>query len=265
MKALLALVLVAAVVAQDTNGYVRVPGGMMLHQSCVHQVEDGVVVDTDTFPPCAFPAKYDNLQIYAMDVHLSGTLMTNMNASFNVPPLPRQSAGQVVYFWPGFKSTDPTMGLPVLQPVLQYGRDSEGGGSYWCLRSWFVWGNQGQAFVSKELRVAVGDILTSYMSFNSGSSTWTIYGRDTKSSQDTTLTITKQKAGNCDYKVAMLVLETIMPENQCGLLPAAPQKVTFTGVTVNGKVPAWTQRVQMHDCQQALSVTGDSTVMTWKN
>jgi hypothetical protein len=37
-------------------------------------------------------------------------------------------------FWPGFKSKQPEMGYPVLQPVLQFGER----GPEWALQSWFV-------------------------------------------------------------------------------------------------------------------------------
>lgn len=53
-----------------------------------------------------------------------------------VPELPENAEGQVDYFWPGFKSGEPEMGLPVLQPVLQYGQH----GAAWELQSWFVHG-----------------------------------------------------------------------------------------------------------------------------
>jgi len=136
---------------------------------------------------------------------------------------------------------------------LQYGRDSEGGGNYWCVRSWFVWGQTGTAYVSPEVRVNVGDIMDSYMSYNKASSIWTIYANNKNSQKPTTLTVTKAKAGNTDYKVAMLVLETIMPANQCNLLPSPPANVLFTGIKVNGADAPWIERVAMKDCKQRIS------------
>jgi len=255
---------------EDADGYVHVPGGKMLHKSCVHEVADGVTVDAQFQSACKYPAKIQNAQVYAIDTHFTGAagkLMASFNASFNVPGLPpTHQGGQVNYFWPGFKSTDPTMGLPVLQPVLQYGTDSEGGGAYWCLRSWFVYGNIGEAFVSPLVRVAPNDILTSYMQYDNASSTWIIYGKNTNGGQDTTLKIARAKVHNTDFKVAMLVLETILPPNNCKLLPGPVNAVTFTGVSVNGAAAPWVTRVALHDCGQAVAVAPNGDVkMTWHN
>jgi len=249
------------------SDWVRVPGGVMLHRSCVHIVPNGFVVSEATSKPCKYKARYPNEQIYAIDVHYQGTdLMANMNASWNAPPVPSADQGQVVYFWPGFKSSQPEMGWPVLQPVLQYGQDSQGGGPYWCVRSWFVWGQQGQAFASPEVPVSEADVISSYMEYNQASSNWTVYAKNTNTNQNTTLQISHDQVGQSDFQFAMLVLETIMPPNQCNLLPAQPGKLTFDHIKVNGNTsPAWTQRVQMHDCNQALSVTSSSVTMTWGN
>jgi hypothetical protein len=64
----------------------------------------------------------------------------------------------------------------------------------------------------------------------------------------------------------MLVLETIMPPNQCDLLPANPSSITFTGVSVNGIVPPWTPRTGSNDCgQKVAKIAGDQTTFTWTN
>jgi len=253
----------------DDGDYMPVPGGLMLHKSCVHEVPDGYVVDGSVpRAPCKFPARQPNAQIYAIDTHFSSSAnMQSFNASFNVPGLPPQlGGGQINYFWPGFKSTEPTMGLPVLQPVLQYGTDSKGGGQYWCVRSWFVYGNIGEAFVSPLVRINANDKISSYMDYISSNQTWIIYAKNLASGQDTTLRITRSQVHNTDFKVAMLVLETIMPANQCRLLPGNPTSVTFTGVSVNKQTAPWVKRVPMHDCGQDVSVSASGDVaMTWHN
>jgi len=249
------------------EGYVHVPGGLMLHKSCVHEVPDGFALDeTVQVEKCKFPAwQASNLQIYAIDCHytLPSGIMTTMNTTWTVPGVPPDNQGQVVYFWPGFKSTVPEMGYPVLQPVLQFGTDSEGGGAYWCLRSWFVWGNQGVAFVSRLIRVATGDKLLGGMSFDASTKNWQVWGKNTQTGEDTTLTIARSRAGNTDFKVSMLVLETITEEGQCNQLPGVPTSVTFSDVVVNGGKVPWTQRVQMKDCHQGIRVDGDSFVFEW--
>jgi len=286
--ALLVCVSVAhSAVREDAEGYVRVPGGLMLHRSCIVRVpngfhaestDDGLVLVSDSngavtpIPRCRFPAKQPaaNLQIYAMDTHvtLSSGLVTNMNASFSCPLKPTNDQGQVVYFWPGFKSTEPTMGFPVLQPVLQYGTDSEGGGDYWCVRSWFVCGQWEMALVSDEVPVTPGDIVSSFMSFDSTKQNWVVFANNTATGQTTTLNVARTTIRNTDFKVAMLVLETIMDEGDCTQYPEAQGgtgSVVFSSVTLNGKVPTWEPRVAMHDCGQQVSVAGGGATvkMTW--
>jgi len=269
----------------DADGYVPVPGGMRIHRDCIVHVHDGYHVDTNAvgqrvlvhtlsgvesrvLADCPHPAKPadPNLQIYAMDTHWTAPtgLVTQMNASFNAPQKPPSDQGQVVYFWPGFKSTQPTMGYPVLQPVLQYGTDSEGGGDYWCVRSWFVCGQWGMALVSDEVAVSPGDVLTSYMSYDAPSTMWTVFAANTATTKTTALTVTRTKIRSTDFHVAMLVLETIMDQGDCSQYPAAGS-VTFTGVSVNGQVPTWEPRVSMHDCNQAVSVAGGGATvkMSW--
>jgi hypothetical protein len=187
--------------------------------------------------------------------------MRTFNASFNCPGNPPRAAGQINYFWPGFKSNQPTMGLPVIQPVLQYGT-----GNAWVIRSWYVYGDVGEAVASTPVSVKPGDILGSYMSFDTSSQTWTIFGNNTRTGQGTTLHVTKAKTHNTDFHVAMLVLETIMPPNDCKQLPANPSSITFTGVSVNGQTPPWTPRTGMHDCNQKVaSIAGDKVTFTWTN
>jgi hypothetical protein len=250
--------------AYNESDWINVPGGYLMHKSCVHEVPDGVVVDVGSNDPCKYPARRPNAQIYAIDTHWtpSGTLMTGFNSTFICPGMPPQAGGQINYFWPGFKSTAPTMGLPVIQPVLQYGT-----GNNWVIRSWYVFGNQGESQVSTPVPVSPGDSLYTYMDYDGGSQTWTIYSKNMKSGRDTTLRITKAKMHNVDYKVAMLVLETIMPGGNCKLY-ASGGGITFTGNKVNGQTIQWTPRTQMQDCQQKIDLSGQSSgtvKFTWTN
>jgi len=252
--------------AARPNEWVRVPGGSLIHKSCIYSVESGFVVDKIT--PCPYRAQLTvpEDQLYNMDVHYtpSSELMTHMNASFTAPTLPAQDDGQVVYFWPGFKSDQPTMGLPVLQPVLQYGTDCCGGGNYWCVRSWFVYGNAGIAYQSAECPVSPGDKVNSWMSFDSTSQMWTINAYNTNTMQNTTLFISYSGVVNTDFHVAMLVLETIMDESQCVDLPAS-NSITFTGVSVNGNKIKWTDRITDSTCGEKITDQSTTVTFAWKS
>jgi len=265
---LVILVSLTDFVFADRSEWRNVPGGFLLHESCIFSVPNGVVADDNTvdFSRCKYRRQQVRRpadQIYAMDVHLSppGGIVTQMNASWKVPTLPNSADGQTVYFWPGFKNTGPTMGLPVLQPVLQYGQD----GSFWELQSWFVWGEEGVAVTAPAIDVSPGDSLVSYMNYDAGSQTWTIFGADMQTGETSNLQITRAKSCACDFQWAMLVLETIMDEGVCADYPAS-NSLLFTGVQLNnGTTPQWTTRVQMHDCNQVISqVKADSVLLTWK-
>jgi len=213
--------------------------------------------------PCPHLYKAPQDQVYSIDVHYTPKteLMSKMNASFVAPSLPTNDDGQVVYFWPGFKSTDPTMGLPVLQPVLQYGTDCCGGGNYWCVRSWFVYGNQGIAYQSPEVAVTPGDLVTSYMSFDNKTQIWTINAYNTNSKLNSTLFISDADVLDTKFYVAMLVLETIMDQSVCADLPANGL-IEFSNISVNGKQIQWTDRVTSHECGE--NIVDDSTTVTFR-
>jgi hypothetical protein len=258
-RIVLCLTLLSAALASE---WMRVPGGLLIHKSCMYEVPNGELVDVD-ISTCKHMSQSLNLQIYAMDVHYSPPdgYTTQMNASWTVPDLPLARNGQVVYFWPGFKSTEPKMGLPVLQPVLQYGQH----GSFWELQSWFVWGNRGVAITAPSIPVSVNDTIQSYMSYDSVKKVWTVFGINTRTGKTTNLQINRSRAGNCDYKWGMLVLETIMNEGACDNYPAS-SSLTFTGVSLNGKYPEWQTRVEMKDCEQQIAVVAkDSVKLSWNS
>merc|ERR1711924_181041 len=222
-------------------------------------------------PNCQFQAP--NIQIYASDVHVhSDEPLTSFYADWVVPKLPTDKGGlfgrPVIYFWPGFKAKQPEMGLPVLQPVLQYGERQ----SSWMLQSWFVDGNDMQypVVTAPAIPVSPGDTITSYMN-RSSDKTWTVSGTNVRTGKDSTLHISFKKAGNTEYDYAMLVNENVNVDTKCDKMPAGDAtgrgSVTFTNVKVNGKVPQWTTRTNCKgnprcDCDNSADVssTGDVTL-----
>ena len=105
----------------------RIPGYGLVPDECIVTVENGAEVgETEVkhlgTENCA-PAVGRSEQIYAQDTHAQNSaLWTNFTANWIVPELPASADGQVDYHWPGYKSQQPEMGYPVLQPVLQYGQ-----------------------------------------------------------------------------------------------------------------------------------------------
>jgi len=271
----------------ELSEYVNIPGGYKIHPSCINQVPHGLLLDDSlALPECKYPLKSrvsespftekvgSGLQIYAADVHqqMSNATVpgfTYFTADFVVPPLPASGAGQVVYFWPGFKSKKPEMGLPVLQPVLQYGQS----GPTWELQSWFVDASQPQYPVATGPAIAVkpGDELTTFMKLDAEKDTWTVFGLDKTSGESSTLTISVKRAGNCNYDWAMLVNENINVDNICKRMPKTSAGMVFSNITVDNAV-GWTTRANCAsdpDCNcgnnaTVDAATGDVTLM-WHN
>lgn len=239
----------------------RVPGGHALHSECIVEVPNGAVVDADDMQTSGCQPSL-GVQIYASDVHVqSEEPLTSFTADWIVPPLPRHDHGQVVYFWPGFKAQQPEMGLPVLQPVLQYGQH----GAIWELQSWFVWGNSGDSVIAPAIKVSPGDHITSYMTQSADGKMWTVSGTDLTTGQDSTLNVKYSAAGNTDYDFAMLVNENIEVNSWCSLMPADDTELVFSNVTVNGRVPVWTTRANCNgdaecDCDNSAAVDASGDV-----
>ena len=261
--------IIALLAAASAEEFVRTPGGGLIHPSCIHSASN--VSSLAALPPCEHSAPRPqqaraalgrNHQIYAMDVHAQKKdFWTSFTASWTVPALPKEDHGQTVYFWPGFKSQQPEMGLPVLQPVMQFG---QGFNRKWQLQSWYV--HAPQAITAKAIALSPGDVITSYMSYDAGSAEWTVSATNTNTGEDSTLTISKQKLGGYNFDWAMLVCETIKQDGQCASLPADDAGLTFTNVTLDGGAVDWTEREGLADCAEAVKsvdASGDQVKMTW--
>eukprot|EP01064_Diplonema_japonicum_P009492 TRINITY_DN16991_c0_g1_i1.p1 TRINITY_DN16991_c0_g1~~TRINITY_DN16991_c0_g1_i1.p1 ORF type:complete len:260 (+),score=52.58 TRINITY_DN16991_c0_g1_i1:58-837(+) len=259
MRTTFSVLLMAAAVAGEDM--MRVPGGHTMHKSCVQEVTNGGVVNAAKLEKCSKGVKAPEVQTYAMSVNTDGKeIMQQMNTTWNVPKIPTSGRGQVVYFWPGFKSTQPKMGLPVLQPVLQYGQHGE----FWQLQSWFVDGNIGRAVTGPAIDVKFGDVITSFMVYNENTKMWTVSGTNSRTKETSVLHITREKTTNVDFHYAMLVLETIMPNGECLLYPSS-NNVTFSNLIVNNKPAVWSDQVYTeHDCHQNITVGKDVT-FAWVN
>lgn len=270
MVLMLSLSLIVSVaVAKPLNDYVHVPGadGILVHESCVHEVPNGVVVDDSFDLSCEYDAMQPNEQVYAMDSHTDGSIaFTQMNSSFVVPPYPAQASGQTVFFWPGFKAQKPEGGYPVLQPVLQYGQRP--GQEDWELQSWFVWAKHFLPIqvTAPAIKVLPGDHITSYMDYDETEQIWTVYGRNDANGEESVLKVTNKKVGKQNFEYAMHVLETVMSRSRyCDLYPPN-DSIEFTNISANrGDGVEWIARTGKTDCQQQVvpSAIGDNVKFTW--
>jgi len=59
-------------------------------------------------------------------------------ATWSVPPAPPSWIDQTLFY---FNSIEPASGDAILQPVLQYGPSTAGGGEYWSIATWYLVGS----------------------------------------------------------------------------------------------------------------------------
>jgi hypothetical protein len=236
----------------------------------MHEVANGEVIDVPDCPYPTYPADEwapngadPEVQCYSEKAYSTASSeFTQLNASFVVPPLPKHVVGQTVFLWPGFKAKSPTIGKPVLQPVLQ-----SYGGNKWQLQSWGV-GIPAGTMTGPKIDVSPGDLITSYMELVGD--TWTIYGRNTRTGRESVLRLSKKQACNgCLYTNAVFVNENVMSRNHCDYYPAN-NGIEFTDIVVNGKIEHNTQWNTGYDCgspdcgQKTIpSSDGKSVKLTW--
>jgi len=265
-RALRKMMKAALLLAPTVAEYVRVPGGLWVHEECIHEAPNGALADVPECPHPTYsadewsPNGEPNVQCYDQKAYITAsTEFTELNATFVVPPLPTRSVGQTVFLWPGFKATTPIIGRPVLQPVLQ-----SYGGSSWALQSWAV-GIPSGSITAPAISVSPGDSLTTYMQLNGD--TWTVYGRNDRTGQESDLRISKRNAGSQLYTNAVFVSENVMSRYQCDYYPAN-KGIEFTAVTANGKAPGqWQLGYDCGDpdCGQEVKQNSDGTSvqLTW--
>jgi len=271
---MLRLFLLAVPVASE---YVRVPGGMWVHNSCMHEVSNGEMVDVPDCPHPMYPAdQYEphgetmlpklqapHVQCYDQKAYVTAsTEFTGLNASFVVPPMPKRNVGQTVFLWPGFKAIAPVIMKPVLQPVLQ-----SYNGASWQMQSWGV-GIPAGTMTGPKIDVREGDLVTTYMDLVGN--TWTIYAQNTRTREESVLRLSKSQAcSGCEYTNALFVSENVMDRNQCDYYPNN-HGIEYTDIVVNGVVDhhtAWQTGYDCGspDCQQKVvaSDDGKTVKLTW--
>jgi hypothetical protein len=159
------------------------------HPSCVFEIEegerllpDGRVEHTDgavdaNAPVCGYPHYTSTGSMAPTDVreesgakapvisgwleYVSATTSTSYGeiaATWTVPPLPASDDHQTLFFFPGFEDTNEEDNLSIVQPVLQFGTSTAGGGTYWAIASWNCC-MIGTAWFSHLVKVNPGDTI----------------------------------------------------------------------------------------------------------
>jgi len=141
--------------------------------------------------------------------------LTFMYAEWRVPSSP-PTTGSTVFWFPGLQSNS-----HIIQPVLQWGPSSAGGGNYWILANWWA-GCQGCTFyVSNYIQVYPGDLIYGFMSLSG--TTWTIgsfdvttnsgpnvlHVQDSDTYWDSVITLEGYSINTCDQFSGGVSFETI--------------------------------------------------------
>jgi hypothetical protein len=113
-------------------------------------------------------------------------------STWTVPPAPTSNAGQTLFFFPGLEDLSDV--ISIVQPVMQYGGSSAGGGNYWAMASWNCC-ISGDTWFSPILKVSVGDSISGSITSNCGSgktycATWNVISEDKTTGKKTTLSKT---------------------------------------------------------------------------
>jgi len=257
--------------------YFCVPGGMMMHKSCLHHVEagshiidndDGVFVNGERVERCEYKPIYnedlgigsrisgsrslpaDGWQTWTSYQHPNNSTFTTFNGNFTVPNAPSSfKRNEIVYIFTGLQNDNwiPNSGrafgspqdFEIIQPVLQYGGASaNGGGEYWGVASWYVTVGSG-AFWSTELKVNPGDSIYGVMEAK-GPTTWFI-NSVLASGQNSSITITRPRLSNNPWAYCTLEVYNIA---ECINLPPSNSPSHFTNMILtdsNGPIsPEWT-------------------------
>jgi hypothetical protein len=162
--------------AVTPNGY--------FHPSCVREVKRGEALldggrirhvdgNIETVAACQFPHYSMRGEVmqgaispsitHSWIVSESTTTSTSygeLTAQWVVPSAPTSADGEIIFYFPGMEDNNDI--VTIIQPVLQYGASSAGGGNYWSIASWNCCAS-GTTYFSSLVNVNSGDTILGTM------------------------------------------------------------------------------------------------------
>lgn len=262
------------------GSYVRVPGGRLVHEDCVHSVPSGTHIEesnntfiflhpdgtTKTVPMCENPDAPDThlgvghgnaWKTWAQFKTANSKSVTRLSNTWTVPPAPTVEGDQILYYWNGVEDGDRTGGSGVLQPVLEWRA-----GSHWGIKSWYV--GAGGTVTSDLVATPSGSVIHGSME-QAGDGTWTVTG-SAEGGQPATLSYTRH---SLTFTYAYEVLEAYFVGSDCSMYPPdggltfTSTKVAFDGEDVADDDVKW----EAFSCPSGPGCTdsascGESTVIT---
>jgi len=189
-----------------------------------HYTLTGELVAADATAPGAIDAiNYGWLE------YVSATTRTSygkMSTTWVVPPAPKSEDQQIILLFSGFEDKNNVVSM--LEPVLQFGPTTAGGGNFWAMASWNCCIN-GVTRNSPLMGVNPGDTVVGTISptckSGKGCATWNVVSDDKTTKQTTTLSKTPAEGQVWNWATGASILPWDFV--QCSDYPANTG-VTFT-------------------------------------
>jgi hypothetical protein len=210
---------------------------------------NALVAPTSTSVAGVTPAIGTNDWIaYASWINRSGQPVSLFQSTWTVPAAPSTHSGQTIYLWNGM--TVPRVML--LQPVLQWGSDSFGGGNFWAVGCWLVLANNTVLQYSGLTSVAVGDVLVGVITLTRHTGGSFSYRCEFQGIANTTLHVHNFP----EFTRALHTLEAY-DLTRCSDYPASsPTSFRSIEILTAAVHPAlnWTPTLVFTDCGQSVTV-----------
>lgn len=192
----------------------------------------------------------------AYSLYQSANPLHQFNGVWSVPPTPKDQSTQTLFLFTGLQNSyeEQTSVVNIIQPVIQFGPSSAGGGQYWAMASWYVDSNS-NAFFSTLTPTQSGHQIVGTM-VKAPTGKWNIVTQDATSGRKTTLSI----ATNTTEPWAFVTLE-VYSVSSCLEYPTGSDVFSkLSLVSTAGPVtPKW-QTVATPGCEESVKINSPSQV-----
>jgi len=213
----------------------------------------------------------DGWQVWSSFKNPDNSSFTSFVGNFNVPAAPTKWAAldnAILYMFTGLQNVDwipapprppAPPGFDIIQPVLQYGGGSAGGGGkYWAVASWYV--TLDDSFVLSSLKkVETGDSIFGNMT-QTAKDTWFIGSKVASSGVTTNLVVTKPRLVTQPWAYCTLEVYDV---SSCEWFPTnSPLKFTDMALaSTKGAVTAkWVTHEGDNPCKATITVNSPEAV-----
>jgi len=210
-------------------------------------------------------------QVWTTFQHPSNATFETFLGNFTVPKTPASwpaSDEAILYMFTGLQSDNwvpiakepnPPASFDIIQPVLQYGGDSEGGGGkYWALASWYVTVDAGAVYTPLISPLNPGDVIFGNMT-KTGPQSWYIAG--VVNGKTAALTATHPRLASQPW--AYCTLETYEIAD-CSWFPPPGASIQFSAMSLtdaSGPIsPSWESNANTAHCTAAVKVQSPSAL-----